>query len=189
MPKKPVSLTLDEAKLLWLRGRGYGRGNLSAVVDDLISEARAGRLGSVAPARSVVGTIDLAADDLRLEKADEVIRGLFAASLARPLRAREYPRRITVRNGPSGRDVVADLPAAVADTHALLFHATAERALGRRAAAHFEACERQQALLYIPMAVVWEVGCSRARDGSTFAGHSAGFSAISSATLPISRST
>jgi len=53
---------------------------------------------------------------------------------------------------------VADLPAAVADTHALLFHATAQRALGRRAAAHFEACERQQALLYIPMAVVWEVG-------------------------------
>ena len=53
---------------------------------------------------------------------------------------------------------MADLPAAVVDTHALLFHATAERALGRRAAAHFEACERQQALLYIPMAVVWEVG-------------------------------
>ena len=91
MPKKPVSLTLDEANLLWLRGRGYGRGNLSAVVDDLISEARAGRLGSVAPARSVVGTIDLAADDPRLEKADEVIRELFAASLARPLRVREAP--------------------------------------------------------------------------------------------------
>jgi PIN domain nuclease of toxin-antitoxin system len=52
---------------------------------------------------------------------------------------------------------VADLPGAVADTHALLFHASASRALGRRAAAHFEACERQQALIYVPMAVIWEV--------------------------------
>jgi PIN domain nuclease of toxin-antitoxin system len=52
---------------------------------------------------------------------------------------------------------VVDLPAAVADTHALLFHASANRALGRRAAAHFEACERQQALVYVPMAVMWEV--------------------------------
>jgi PIN domain nuclease of toxin-antitoxin system len=53
---------------------------------------------------------------------------------------------------------VADLPAAVTDTHALLFHAAASRVLGRRAAAHFEACERQQALTYVPMAVIWEVG-------------------------------
>jgi PIN domain nuclease of toxin-antitoxin system len=52
---------------------------------------------------------------------------------------------------------VTDLPGAVTDTHALLFHASATRALGRRAAAHFEACERQQALVYVPMAVVWEV--------------------------------
>ena len=52
---------------------------------------------------------------------------------------------------------MADLAAAVADTHALLFHASASRALGRRAAAHFEACERQQALVYIPIAVIWEV--------------------------------
>lgn len=51
---------------------------------------------------------------------------------------------------------MADLPAAVADTHALLFHASAARVLGRRAAAHFEACERQQALVYVPMAVIWE---------------------------------
>lgn len=52
---------------------------------------------------------------------------------------------------------MADLPTAVADTHALIFHAAASRALGRRAAAHFDACERQQALVYIPMAVIWEV--------------------------------
>jgi PIN domain nuclease of toxin-antitoxin system len=52
---------------------------------------------------------------------------------------------------------VADHRGAVADTHALLLHATASRALGRAAASHFDACERQQALLYVPMAVIWEV--------------------------------
>lgn len=55
------------------------------------------------------------------------------------------------------RAVVVDVPAAVADTHALLFHAAAGRALGRRAAAHFAACERQQALVYVPVAVMWEI--------------------------------
>ena len=52
---------------------------------------------------------------------------------------------------------MAEVPAAVTDTHALLFHAAAARALGRRAAAHFDACERQQALVYVPVAVMWEV--------------------------------
>ena len=89
MPKKAVSLTLDEANLLWLKGRGHGQGNLSAAVDDLITAARAGRLGIPAAVRSVVGTIDLAADDPRLERADQAIRDLFAASLARPLRVSE----------------------------------------------------------------------------------------------------
>jgi len=89
MAKKAVSLTLDEANLLWLRGRGYGRGNLSAAVDRLIAEARAGRLGGPAPSRSVVGTIDLATDDPRLSRADSAVRELFAQSLARPLQVRE----------------------------------------------------------------------------------------------------
>jgi PIN domain nuclease of toxin-antitoxin system len=52
---------------------------------------------------------------------------------------------------------LAELAAAVTDTHALLLHAAASRALGRRAAAHFDACERQQALAYVPMAVIWEI--------------------------------
>ena len=47
--------------------------------------------------------------------------------------------------------------AAVTDTHALLFHAVQPSRLGRRAAAHFDACERQQALTYVPVAVIWEV--------------------------------
>jgi PIN domain nuclease of toxin-antitoxin system len=53
--------------------------------------------------------------------------------------------------------VAEELPAGVTDTHALLFYASGSRALGRKAAAHFEACERQQALIYVPMAVIWEI--------------------------------
>jgi hypothetical protein len=89
MPKKAVSLTLDEANLLWLKGQGHGHGNLSAAVDDLITAARAGRSGVPAAVRSVVGTVDLAADDPRLERADRAMRDLFAASLARPQRGSE----------------------------------------------------------------------------------------------------
>lgn len=85
MSKRAVSLTLDEANLLWLKGRGHGHGNLSAAVDDLITAARAGGVGVPSAVRSVVGTIDLPVDDPRLERADDVVRDLFAASLARPL--------------------------------------------------------------------------------------------------------
>ena len=46
--------------------------------------------------------------------------------------------------------------AAVADTHALVFHAAGGGQLGRGARAHFEACERQQALVYVPSVVMWE---------------------------------
>jgi hypothetical protein len=86
MAKRAVSVTLDEANLLWLKGRSYGQGNLSAALDDLITAARAGRYGAPVAVRSVVGTIDLAVDDPRLQHADDVVRDLFAASLARPLR-------------------------------------------------------------------------------------------------------
>jgi hypothetical protein len=85
MSKKAVSLTLDETNVLWLKGRAYGGGNLSAAVDDLITAARAGRLGSPPAVRTVIGTIDIAADDPRLERADREMRDLFAASLSQPL--------------------------------------------------------------------------------------------------------
>jgi PIN domain nuclease of toxin-antitoxin system len=49
---------------------------------------------------------------------------------------------------------VAD--AAVTDTHALIFHAAGGGKLGPKARAHFEACERQQAILYVPTVVMWE---------------------------------
>lgn len=59
---------------------------------------------------------------------------------------------------PCGRERsgVADLPAAVTDTHALIFHAAGGGRLGTRAKAFYDRCEQQQAILYVPMAVVWE---------------------------------
>ena len=91
MGKRPVSLTLDEANLVWLRGRAYRRGNLSAVVDALITDARTATLGDTRGVRSVVGTIDIAVDDPLLEGADATVRELFAASLSRPARGKEIP--------------------------------------------------------------------------------------------------
>jgi len=88
--KKAVSLTLGDENLVWLQGRVLSsHGTLSGVVDELISNARAGGLGTPVPARSVVGTIDLAADDVELATADAAIRDLFARSLSRPFVARE----------------------------------------------------------------------------------------------------
>lgn len=51
---------------------------------------------------------------------------------------------------------MAETIAAVTDTHPLLFHAAGGGRLGRRAAEHFAACERREALLYVPAAVIWE---------------------------------
>lgn len=49
--------------------------------------------------------------------------------------------------------------AAVTDTHALVFHAAGgSRRLGQKAAAFFERCERGDATLYVPAAVMWECG-------------------------------
>jgi len=52
---------------------------------------------------------------------------------------------------------VADVDAAVTDTHALLYHAAARARLGRRAAAHFDRAEERLAIVYVPVAVMWEV--------------------------------
>jgi PIN domain nuclease of toxin-antitoxin system len=52
---------------------------------------------------------------------------------------------------------VADAPAAVTDTHPLLFHAAGAQRLSNRAARHFAACEAGEAILYVPAVVIWEV--------------------------------
>ena len=48
-------------------------------------------------------------------------------------------------------------PAAVTDTHALVFHAAGGGRLGPRAHAHFSGAGRRDGLLYVPAAVIWEV--------------------------------
>jgi hypothetical protein len=89
MPRRPVSVTLDVENLTWLKGRaGAAPGrSVSALVDTIISRARLE--GGVGPVRSVVGTIDIGADDPFLDRADEVVRGVFEKSLARPISMRE----------------------------------------------------------------------------------------------------
>jgi len=53
---------------------------------------------------------------------------------------------------------VADLNAAVCDTHALVFHAARDRRLGARARAVLDACEAQRTIVYVPVVVLWELG-------------------------------
>ena len=57
---------------------------------------------------------------------------------------------------------MADPQAAVTDTHPLLFHAAGSGRLGPRAARQFERCEARDAIVYVPMAVIWET-CLLAR--------------------------
>lgn len=86
MAKEPVSVTLGRENLLWLRGRAARskRRSLSDALDEIVTAARLG--GQVAGSiRSVVGTVDIAADDPDLERADQYVRGEFEASLSRPL--------------------------------------------------------------------------------------------------------
>jgi|SRR4029434_1506605 hypothetical protein len=90
MGKLPISVTLDSDNLLWLRGRAASRKrrSLSEALDEILTAARTGAHGAQA-SRSVVGTIDLAADDPGLLRADAYIREEMEASLARPLAVHE----------------------------------------------------------------------------------------------------
>jgi PIN domain nuclease of toxin-antitoxin system len=53
---------------------------------------------------------------------------------------------------------VPDYADVVTDTHPLLFHAAGGGRLGTRAASLFERCERREATIYVPAAVMWECG-------------------------------
>jgi hypothetical protein len=97
MAKTAISLTIEQTNLLWLKGRArvVSGGSLSEAVDQLIAEARAGRLGQADQPRSVVGTIDLP-DDEALLAGTKAIGGLFAESLARPIFVHEDAPRYRV---------------------------------------------------------------------------------------------
>jgi PIN domain nuclease of toxin-antitoxin system len=49
------------------------------------------------------------------------------------------------------------MTSAVTDTNALLFHSSRSARLGRRAREVFAAAEAREAVVYVPMAVVWEI--------------------------------
>ena len=92
MPKRPVSVTLDENNLLWLRGRVAlrKRRSLSDAIDEIITAARSS--GALEAPRSVVGTIGIPSDDSGLAHADVYTRALFTQSLSRPIAVHEEPR-------------------------------------------------------------------------------------------------
>jgi hypothetical protein len=85
MRKSPVSVTLDEANLTWLRGRvtGAKHRSLSDALNSVVTRARLG--GRTDEIRTVVGTVDVADADPGLDQADEDVRRLLAESLGRPL--------------------------------------------------------------------------------------------------------
>lgn len=99
MLKKALSVTLRNDNLLWLKGRTKATGSrsVSETLDTLVSAARAGGPSHPGTSRSVVGTIDVAADDPNLEKADAHIKDLFAVSLAQPVLVREQAASYSTR--------------------------------------------------------------------------------------------
>ncbi len=52
---------------------------------------------------------------------------------------------------------MADLRAAVTDTHTLLYHARGDRRLGVVGRRLFQAAEDRDAVIHVPAAVIWEV--------------------------------
>lgn len=104
MPKRPLSVTLDEGNVLWLAGQAARRKkrSLSDTLDEIVTRARQGGSGAEAP-RSVVGTIDIAADDPALLGADAAVDALFAESLSRPVLARDRVGPSASAAGPKGR--------------------------------------------------------------------------------------
>jgi len=95
MPKTGVSVTLDDANLLWLKSRTAAmKGkSLSDTLDSLVTAARTGGATPPAAIRSVAGTVDIASDDPNLDSADAYIRQLTDESLSRPIMVRETPPR------------------------------------------------------------------------------------------------
>jgi hypothetical protein len=102
MPKRPLSITLDEDNLLWLKGRAAvtRRRSLSDTLDEIVTAARTGGLGASA-SRSVANTVDIADTDPGLDAADAYIQSTVRASLVRPTVVRE--RRPPFGSGPADR--------------------------------------------------------------------------------------
>jgi hypothetical protein len=82
MPKKAMSVTLDEMNVLWLKARARmsKNNNVSEELDRLITNARFGKGGPPA-VTTAVGMVDLS-DDPNLEKADAAVKQYWDEWLA-----------------------------------------------------------------------------------------------------------
>jgi hypothetical protein len=104
MPKRGISVTLDDTNLLWLKSRTMASKarSLSETLDSLVTAARTGGTTPAAAMRSVAGTVDIAGDDPNLDRADAYVRQLVDASLLKPVVAREPapPYRTRKPRGP-----------------------------------------------------------------------------------------
>jgi hypothetical protein len=83
--RKPVSVTLDQDNIIWLKGRARAsaRGSLSDVLDRLVTRARLEGRTDDGAIRSVVGTIDFPDDDESLAEMDALVRSAFEESFER----------------------------------------------------------------------------------------------------------
>jgi len=89
MAKQAISVTLQSDNLTWLKARSgaVGARSVSELLDQIVAAAR--RVTPSGEIRSVVGTVDIDSSDPLLDRADEVLRGMFDASLGRPMIAKE----------------------------------------------------------------------------------------------------
>jgi hypothetical protein len=96
--RRAVSVTLTADNLLWLRAQAAANpsGSVSAVLDRLVTDARAAGRTDAASIRSVRGTIDLPADDPNLEGADAFVRTQVDKSVRRPMAVKESRVRYSV---------------------------------------------------------------------------------------------
>jgi hypothetical protein len=104
MPKQPISVTLEEENVLWLRGRTVAgrRRSLSDALDRIVTAARTH--GDAAEARSVVGTVDIAGADPALLHADAAVRAMFDAAVSP---AGPRPAAAPARRKGAGRKAAA----------------------------------------------------------------------------------
>jgi hypothetical protein len=99
MSKKALSVTLDTANVVWLKGRArLTGGNVSDALDKVITHARTGSGVPLAAANSsVVGLVDLS-DDPLLTKADAAVRDGFNDYLTKSFEVHEDPPQPAPRN-------------------------------------------------------------------------------------------
>ena len=102
MKKTAISVTLEEANIAWLKGRvgATGLRSVSELLDRIVTGARGAR---TAPSTSVVGTIDILADDPSLDEADAAVRALYQRSLGRPFLLRDTPAKAARARSAEGR--------------------------------------------------------------------------------------